>query len=257
VYIFHLFPGCVLNRSTTKSIRIVIVARRRANQLVYGVIILLFGPPGCGKGTQAAFLVERLQIPSISTGEMFRAECKSGSRLGRRIRAILARGGLIGDEIVNAMVAGRIAQDDCGTGFLLDGFPRTLAQAKFLTRLLEQRALPDPMVNHQDVPDELLITRLGARRQCPQCLRIYNLISQPPHSQGVCDGDGASLITRDDDCESTIRQRLAAYQEQTGPVLQWFGKSLVRRVDASKCAGQVATEIGRVMQPEAALLGRR
>ena len=157
----------MLNRSKTKLIRIVIVARRIENQLGYGVIILLFGPPGCGKGTQAAFLVERLQIPSISTGEMFRAECKSGSRLGRRVRAILARGGLIGDEIVNAMVAGRITQEDCGDGFLLDGFPRTVAQARFFTRLLEQHALADPLVIHLDVPDELLITRLRAPAVSP------------------------------------------------------------------------------------------
>src|SRR5204863_3331688 len=119
---------CLRNYNLTNNIPFVSVARRRANQLVYGVIILLFGPPGCGKGTQAAFLVERLQIPSISTGEMFRAECKSGSSLGRRICATLARGGLIGDEIVNAMVAGRIAQEDCSEGFLLDGFPRTVPQ---------------------------------------------------------------------------------------------------------------------------------
>ena len=151
-----------------KYIRFVTVARRRGNQLVYGVIILLFGPPGCGKGTQAAFLVERLQIPSISTGEMFRAECKSGSRLGRRVRAILARGGLIGDEIVNAMVAGRIAQDDCR-----DGFPaRRLSRGRW-TRpssspgCWSSARFPTPLVIHLDVPDELLVTRLCARRQCP------------------------------------------------------------------------------------------
>jgi adenylate kinase len=242
----------VWNRSNTKSIPFISVARQRGNQLVYGVIILLFGPPGCGKGTQAAFLVERLQIPSISTGEMFRAECKSGSRLGRRVRAILARGGLIGDEIVNAMVAGRIAQDDCSEGFLLDGFPRTVAQAQFFTRLLEQRALPEPLVIHLDVADELLVTRLCARRQCPQCLRIYNLLSHPPAAQGVCDCDGATLLVRDDDCQVSIRQRLSAYQAQTGPVLQWFGDSLVRRVDGSRSAQEVAADVERVVsQPMA------
>ena len=222
------------------------------------MIILLFGPPGCGKGTQAAFLVERLQIPSISTGEMFRAECKSGSRLGRRVHDILARGGLIGDEIVNAMVAGRIAQDDCGKGFLLDGFPRTVDQARFITRLLEQRGLSDPMVIHLDVPDELLITRLCARRQCPQCLRIYNLLSQPPAVEGVCDCDGATLLVRDDDCQVAIRQRLLAYRDQTGPVLQWFGESLVRRVDGSKSAEEVASEVERLLsQPMATTLASR
>jgi adenylate kinase len=218
------------------------------------VIILLFGPPGCGKGTQAAFLVQRLRIPWISTGEMFRAECKSGSRLGRRARSILARGGLIGDEIVNAMVAGRIAQDDCAVGFLLDGFPRTVAQARFFIRLLEQRALPDPMVIHLEVAEKDLVTRLSARRQCPQCLRTYNVISQPPLIDGVCDGDGASLVTREDDSETTIRERLCAYQEQTDPVLQWFGESRVCRVDGSKPCTQVASEIGNlVMNPKPAM----
>src|SRR4051795_2579825 len=167
---------------------------------------------------------------------MFRAECKSGSRLGRRVHEILARGGLIGDEIVNAMVAGRIAEDDCGQGFLLDGFPRTVEQARFFTRLLEQRALPDPLVIHLDVPDELLVSRICARRQCPHCLRIYNLLSQPPAAEGVCDCDGATLLVRDDDCPVAISARLAAYLEQTGPLSQWFGASLVQRVDGSRSA---------------------
>ena len=211
------------------------------------MIILLFGPPGCGKGTQAAFLTERLQIPSISTGEMFRAECKSGSCLGRRVSAILARGGLIGDEIVNAMVAGRIAQEDCSEGFLLDGFPRTVAQARFFSHLLEQRGLPEPLVIHLDVPDEPLVNRICARRQCPQCLRIYNLHSQPPAAEGVCDCDGATLLVRDDDCPAAIRERLAAYREQTGPVLQWFGESLVQRVDGSRSAAEVAADVARLV----------
>jgi adenylate kinase len=216
-------------------------------QLASGVVILLFGPPGCGKGTQAAFLVERLHIPSISTGEMFRAECKAGTPLGRRARAILARGGLIGDEIVNAMVAGRITQDDCKSGFLLDGYPRTVAQAKFFTRLLEQRAIADPLVVHIEVPATNLVARLTARRQCPRCLHIYNLLSQPPRAEGVCDTDGAELIHREDDCETAIRQRLRAYDELTGPVLDWFGERHVRRVDGSTAPAAVAAQIERAL----------
>lgn len=209
------------------------------------MVILLFGPPGCGKGTQAAFLVERLQIPSISTGEMFRAECKAGTPLGRRARAILARGGLIGDEIVNAMVAGRIGQEDCRNGFLLDGYPRTAAQARFFTRLLEQRGLPDPIVIHIDVPANSLVARLNARWQCPRCLKLYNLLSQPPRFQGVCDHDGTTLIHREDDCEAVIRQRLQAYDEQTGPVLKWFGETRVRRVDGSLSPAEVSGQVER------------
>ena len=211
------------------------------------MVILLFGPPGCGKGTQAAFLVERLQIPSISTGEMFRAECKAGTPLGRRARAILARGGLIGDEIVNAMVAGRIGQADCQNGFLLDGYPRTTAQARFFTRLLEQRRLPDPVVVHIDVPASAVVARLNARWQCPRCLKLYNLLTQPPRFQGVCDDDGTALIHREDDCETVIRQRLQAYDEQTGPVLAWFGEQRVRRVDGSLAPAAVSAEVERAL----------
>jgi adenylate kinase len=211
------------------------------------VIILLFGPPGCGKGTQAAFLVERLQIPSISTGEMFRAECKAGTPLGRRARAILARGGLIGDEIVNAMVAGRIAREDCRNGFLLDGFPRTTAQARFFTRLLEQRGLPEPIVIHIDVQPDALVARLNARWQCPRCLRLYNLLSQPPRFQGVCDDDGTALIHREDDSESVIRQRLRAYDEQTGPVLDSFGEARVKRIDGSLSPAEVSAQVERAL----------
>jgi adenylate kinase len=181
---------------------------------------------------------------------MFRAECKAGSRLGRRARAILAQGGLIGDEIVNAMVAGRIAREDCRDGFILDGYPRTVAQASFFMRLLEQRALPDPMVIHLDVPMESLVVRLAARRQCPKCSRIYNLLSQPPRNTAACDEDGTALTKREDDCEPAIRERMWAYTAQTGPVLDWFGESAVRRVDGGLSPSDVAATIETlIMRP--------
>jgi len=211
------------------------------------VVILLFGPPGCGKGTQAAFLVERLHIPAISTGEMFRAECKAGTPLGRRARAILARGGLIGDEIVNGMVAGRIEQEDCRSGFLLDGYPRTVDQAKFFAQVLGKRGLPEPTVVHIDVPSCELVARLTARRQCPRCLHIYNLLSQPPKVEGICDADGATLIHREDDCETAIRQRLEAYEKQTGPVLGWYGERQVVRVDGRAKPVEVSAQIERAL----------
>lgn len=176
---------------------------------------------------------------------MFRAECKAGSALGRRARAILARGGLIGDEIVNAMVAGRIARDDCRNGFLLDGYPRTVAQARFFTRLLEQRALPDPVVIHIDVPLQEIVSRLTARRQCPKCLLIYNLLSSPPKVDGICDSDGTALTHREDDCETTVLKRMHAYEEQTGPVLSWFGRSQVHRVDGRMPPAEVAAQVER------------
>lgn len=211
------------------------------------MILLLFGPPGCGKGTQAAFLAECFHIPAISTGEMFRAECKAGTELGKMACSILAKGGLVSDEIVNGIVASRIARPDCANGFLLDGYPRTVPQAMHFSALLQQRELPDPIVIHLDVPDGALVERLTARRQCPTCLHIYNLQSQPPRTPGKCDHDGAGLITREDDQEAVIRRRLRAYDELTGPILKWYGASVVHSVDGGMAPEQVAQAAGQVV----------
>lgn len=210
------------------------------------MILLLFGPPGCGKGTQAAYLADRFHIPAISTGEMFRAECKAGTDLGKAACSILSRGGLVGDELVEGIVANRIARPDCENGFLLDGYPRTVPQAIYFSALLRERGLPKPVVIHLDVPDEALVTRLTARRQCPQCLHIYNALLQPPRNAGVCDRDGVALITREDDREDVVRQRLRAYDELTGPILKWFGPSMVHSVDGTR----PPDEVGHIVEHE-------
>ena len=212
------------------------------------MILLLFGPPGCGKGTQAEFLAARYRIPAISTGEMIRAECKAGTALGRMACSIMSNGGLVSDETVNEIVASRIARPDCAGGFLLDGYPRTVAQASYLAGLLRQRQLPAPTVIHLDVADEIVVGRLTARRQCPQCKHIYNLLPLPPHEEGICDADGAALITRDDDKESVIRHRLEAYEELTGPILKWYGPEVVRRVDAAQAPEAVAAAIAAAIE---------
>ncbi len=211
------------------------------------MIILIFGPPGCGKGTQAAFLAERFQVPAISTGEMFRAECKAGTELGNLAFSILRSGGMVGDEIVNGIVAHRIGRADCAKGFLLDGYPRTVPQARHFARLLQQRRLPDPIVVHLDVPDSPLVARLTARRQCPQCLRTYNLVSQPPRTADRCDDDGAALLTREDDREPVIRDRLRAYRELTDPILKWYGECVVRTVDGGAAPEPVAQAVERTV----------
>ena len=211
------------------------------------MLLLLFGPPGCGKGTQAAYLAGRFRIPAISTGEVFRAECKAGTELGKAASAIMAAGGLVGDDIVNGMVANRLARPDCSRGCLLDGYPRTIPQARFLAQLADERGLPEPVVIHIEVPGDLLVARLTARRQCPECRRIYNLLSQPPRVPGICDDDRAPLMTRDDDQEAVIRRRLAAYQELTGPVLDWYGPGVARRVDGSLAPEQVAQAIEQTL----------
>jgi adenylate kinase len=217
----------------------------------YDLIVLLFGPPGCGKGTQAAGIAARFRIPAISTGDLFRAECKAGTELGKLACSILAAGGLVGDEIVNGIVANRTLQSDCANGFLLDGYPRTVPQAQFLASLMRKRGLPEPVVIHLDVSDDVLVTRLAARRQCPTCRRIYNLLSQPPRVPDRCDEDGAALIAREDDRESVIRQRLRAYEEQTAPVLAWYGAAATSRVDGSLAPVAVTEQVDRVLRQRA------
>lgn len=216
------------------------------------MILLLFGPPGCGKGTQAEFIARRFRIPAISTGEMFRAECKAGTPLGKQACSILSSGGLVGDEIVNQILVARITRPDCSRGFLLDGYPRTVPQARFLRGLLQERRLPSPVVIHLDVPADTLVTRLGARRQCPTCSHIYNLLSQRPRKEGFCDTDGTALVRREDDREEVIRQRLKAYAELTGPVIQYYAGTRYHRVDGTPPPPEVSRRIEALLDTIAA-----
>jgi adenylate kinase len=174
---------------------------------------------------------------------MFRSECKAGTKLGKLACSILSSGRLVPDEIVNQMLAARIALADCRHGFLLDGYPRTVPQAKFLGDLLGSRGLPAPEVIHLDVPAEALVARLTARRQCPNCKHIYNLISQPPRQPDICDADGAALVCREDDREEVIRQRLLAYDQLTGPVLEFYAGVECHRVDGTLAPAEVSRDI--------------
>ena len=184
---------------------------------------------------------------------MFRAECKAGTALGKLACSLLSEGKLVPDGITNEIVAGRIAKSDCNNGFLLDGYPRTVPQAMHFASLLQSRGLPDPVVIHLDVRDSDLIARLTARRQCPECKHIYNLLSKPPRVDGKCDHDGAALMQREDDCESVIVQRLRAYEEQTGPVLDWYGHQYVRRVDGSAPLDHVRHAVERAISSHGTL----
>ena len=186
------------------------------------MVLLLFGPPGSGKGTQSRLITNWLAIPAISTGDMLRAEIQAGTELGETARSIMTSGRLVGDDLVNQMLAHRVSQPDCVNGFLLDGYPRTVEQAEFLDCLITKRGLAKPIILHLDVPLDALLGRLTSRRQCPQCGTIYNLLHQPPRKPGVCDNDGCVLVTRKDDQEDVVRERLRTYEAQTRPVLAHY-----------------------------------
>lgn len=213
------------------------------------MVILLLGPPGSGKGTQAALIGRILAIPAISTGEIFRAEIKAGSELGRAVEDITRRGGLVPDELTNLIVSKRLAQADCRNGFLLDGYPRTVPQAEFLGAFLAGIHQPPPTVIHLDVPVECLVARLTARRQCPQCGHIYNLLYQPPVDEGRCDFDGSALIRRDDDREEVIRERIRAYEQSTGPLIAFYSSGNYHRIDGSLRPEEISRQIESILEP--------
>jgi adenylate kinase len=197
------------------------------------VVYVLIGPPGCGKGTQAVRLAEHLGIPAISTGEMIRGEIKAGTPLGKTAAGVTITGGLLSDDLVNEIVASRLSKPDCGRGFLLDGYPRTVEQAQFLSGLLTRLGMPQPAVIHIDVPFESLLERTCERRFCSSCGQIFNLKSKPPKADGKCDACGAELNQRPDDCEETVKNRLVAYEKQTSPLLQHYGGSGRHHIEGS------------------------
>ena len=197
--------------------------------------LVLFGPPGSGKGTQAKLLVKCLGIPQISTGDMLREHIQSGNSIGQRVSEVMRSGALVDDDQVNALVEKRLAEPDCARGFILDGYPRTIQQAQALDNWLGVREI-DELVIHLLVDYNILITRLTGRRQCPHCGTLYNLFSKPPKRDEVCDLDGTKLVIRADDSRGIIQQRLDAYERQTQPLIAYFrekGRRLLE-LDASK-----------------------
>lgn len=210
-------------------------------------VLLLIGPPGCGKGTQAERLARTLNIPTISTGEMIRAEIRAGSELGKKAQGVTILGGLLSDELVNQIVASRLSQADCAGGFLLDGYPRTVDQAKYLEGLLSERGFSQPTVVHIDVPAEQLIARTCLRRFCPQCGAIFNLQSNPPKAEGQCDQCGASLQQRADDCEETVVNRLKAYEKSTTPLIGFYSGQDYHHVCGQGAPDEVFQAICRIV----------
>jgi adenylate kinase len=213
------------------------------------LVLLLFGPPGSGKGTQSGKISNWLGVPAISTGDMLREEIKAGSALGNAAKSIMAGGGLVGDDLVNRMLAQRVSSLDCSHGFLLDGYPRTVEQAEYLDDLLAERKLQTPIVLHLDVPLDALVGRLTSRRQCPKCKRIYNLLHQPPKSPGICDDDGTPLITRKDDSEEVVTERIRTYDEVTRPVLAYYQDRSYHQIRGDRSPGYIFEEITGILEP--------
>ena len=182
--------------------------------------LILLGPPGAGKGTQARFICEKYGIPQISTGDMLRAAVAAGTELGRQAKAVMDSGGLVSDNIIIGLVKERIIQEDCESGFLFDGFPRTLAQAE---AMLEAGVAIDAVVEIS-VPDDDIVKRLSGRRSHPGSGRVYHVTFNPPKVEGVDDVTGEPLVHRDDDREDTIRNRLATYHAQTEVLTEYYGK---------------------------------
>lgn len=220
-----------------------------AKQAAVGPVILL-GPPGAGKGTQAKRIAEHYGIPQISTGDILRANVAAGTELGKRAKAIMESGNLVPDELVQQMVAERVAQPDCARGYILDGFPRTLAQAQWLDKFFENQgdAPAPPVVVDIQVGYNELLGRLTGRRTCPTCGRIYNVHLQPPKVDELCDVDGAKLVTRKDDTEEVIAERLKAYERQTAPLTEYYrSQGRLRALDGSQGIDEVTEQAFRAL----------
>ena len=181
----------------------------------------MLGPPGAGKGTQAEVLTKKLLVPHISTGDMFRAAIKNGTAMGIEAKSYMDRGQLVPDEVTVGIIKDRIAQSDCSGGFLLDGFPRTIAQAEALDKLLEDKGGLDAVLNIS-VPLEKLVERLTGRRMCRKCGAIYHMLYNAPAKEGVCDACGGELYQRDDDKLETVTNRLDVYEAQTAPLIGFY-----------------------------------
>jgi adenylate kinase len=202
--------------------------------------LVLVGPPGAGKGTQAKYLAQHFGIPQISTGDIFRANVAEQTPLGVEAKRYMDAGDLVPDEVTIGMVRGRLAEDDAASGFLLDGFPRTVPQAEALKQMLAELGTPLDAVLELKVADEEVVRRLSGRRTCRQCGHVWHLEFDPPEKEGICDIDGGELFQRDDDQPETIRRRLEVYTEQTEPLVGFYENAgLLRSITAQGAVDEI------------------
>ena len=196
--------------------------------------IIMLGAPGAGKGTQAKKIAAKYGIPHISTGDIFRANIKNGTELGKKAKTYMDQGALVPDELTCDLVVDRIQQEDCKNGYVLDGFPRTIPQAECLTDALNKLGEKMDYAINVDVPDENIISRMGGRRACVGCGATYHVAYNPPKTENICDSCGEKLILRDDDKPETVKKRLDVYHEQTQPLIDYYKKAgILRDVDGT------------------------
>ncbi len=214
-----------------------------------GMVVILMGPPGSGKGTQAKEIYRRYGLPQISTGDMLREAVQLQSELGRAAECIMKAGGLVSDEIVSRLVEERTSRPDCLMGFVLDGYPRTIPQAESLERLLERQGRPRPVVINLEVSPELVVRRISGRRTCKQCGRIYNIFYSPSQKEGVCDVCGGELFARADDAERVVLERLHQYQKQTEPLVNHYQeRGWLNRLDGNAPIEDVNRRLAEVLE---------
>ena len=206
--------------------------------------LLLIGPPGGGKGTQAKYLIDNFLIPQISTGDMLRENVRNKTSLGKEAQTFMKSGELVPDSVILDMMKKRLAEQDCRNGYILDGFPRTIPQAEGLDFLLDNLNQKLDQVVVMDVPDNLIITRLSNRRSCKECGQVYNLIFEPPKNAGKCNNCNNELYLREDDNPVTIQQRLNVYHEQTEPVIKYYSdQGLTKVIDSKGTIDEIRFEI--------------
>jgi adenylate kinase len=197
-------------------------------------ILIFLGPPGAGKGTQARVVARELGIPHISTGDILREAARKKTSLGLAAEAKMDKGELVPDNVICPIVEERLSRPDCREGAILDGFPRTIAQAQFLDAMLERTGFGEPLVLNIQVENEFVIKRLTGRRNCQTCGEIYNIHMNPPRQDGICDNDGGMLVQRADDNEEAIRIRLKAYEKDTLPLIDYYQRrNALRQVDGT------------------------
>ncbi|MFO0683475.1 MAG: adenylate kinase [Sandaracinus sp.] len=216
--------------------------------------LVLFGPPGAGKGTQAKFLVDRLGIPQISTGDMMRAERKAGTELGQRFDSFMTKGLLVPDDLVIELLEKRLHEPDAAKGAIFDGFPRTVAQAEALSAMLGRMGRRIDLVLAVEIPEDLVVDRISGRRSCEQCGHVYHVRYNPPPPSGRCERCGSDrIVQRDDDREEKVRRRNAEYLEKTLPLLSHFekldalGKTKVKKIDGAGSVEDVTRRIGAAL----------